>query len=397
MSVKVRLDQVEKTLSRGVNDTTLAMNQVSLEIEPGELFFLLGPSGCGKSTCLRTIAGFYQPDSGQLFFDDNLMNDVPPHKRNTGMVFQNYALWPHMTVAQNVEYGLNIRKIDKETRTQKVADVLQIVKMEEYADRPVNAISGGQQQRIALARAIVIEPDVLLLDEPLSNLDAKLRLELRNEIKRIHGHADITAIYVTHDQSEALSLADRIAVMCDGVIIQVGTPQEIYRQPINTFVANFIGETNFVRGRVTDRTAEFLQIETPIGNLQATIRQRHNFKTGENVYCSIRPEAIKFGDVIGVKSSDTNLFQASTQDVTYLGQIEEYELAVGPSASTASQATFTAALNFKAILYNPSHDQRASKANDQSIVCYVAPEDVIALPPEEPNPPSQSTINLDSP
>ena len=161
MSVKVRLDQVEKTLSRGANDTTLAMNRVSLEIEPGELFFLLGPSGCGKSTCLRTIAGFYQPDSGQLFFDDNLMNDVPPHKRNTGMVFQNYALWPHMTVAQNIEYGLNLRKIDKETRTQKVADVLQIVKMEEYADRPVNAISGGQQQRIALARAIVIEPDVL--------------------------------------------------------------------------------------------------------------------------------------------------------------------------------------------------------------------------------------------
>ena len=132
MSVKVRLDQVEKTLSRGANDTTLAMNRVSLEIEPGELFFLLGPSGCGKSTCLRTIAGFYQPDSGQLFFDDNLMNDVPPHKRNTGMVFQNYALWPHMTVAQNIEYGLNLRKIDKETRTQKVADVLQIVKMEEY-------------------------------------------------------------------------------------------------------------------------------------------------------------------------------------------------------------------------------------------------------------------------
>jgi len=393
MSVKVRLDQVEKTLSRGVNDTTLAMNRVSLEIEPGELFFLLGPSGCGKSTCLRTIAGFYQPDSGQLFFDGNLMNDVPPHKRNTGMVFQNYALWPHMTVAQNIEYGLNLRKIDKETRTQKVADVLQIVKMEEYADRPVNAISGGQQQRIALARAIVIEPDVLLLDEPLSNLDAKLRLELRNEIKRIHGHADITAIYVTHDQSEALSLADRIAVMCDGVIIQVGTPQEIYRQPINTFVANFIGETNFVQGRVMGKTAEFLQIETPIGNLQATISQQHNFKTGENIYCSIRPEAIKFGDVIGAESSDINLFQASTQDITYLGQIEEYEFAVGPSASTVSEATFTAALNFKAILYNPSHDQRLSAASDQPIVCYVAPEDVIVLPLEEPDPPSQSTTN----
>ena len=302
-----------------------------------------------------------------------------------------------MTVAQNIEYGLNLRKIDKETRTQKVADVLQIVKMEEYADRPVNAISGGQQQRIALARAIVIEPDVLLLDEPLSNLDAKLRLELRNEIKRIHGHADITAIYVTHDQSEALSLADRIAVMCDGVIIQVGTPQEIYRQPINTFVANFIGETNFVQGQVMGKTAEFLQIETPLGNLRTRISQQHNFKTGENVYCSIRPEAIKFGNVIEVEPADTNLFQAFTQDIIYLGQIEEYELAVGPSPSTASEATSTATLNFKAILYNPSYDQRPSKANDQPIFCYVAPEDVIVLPSEEPGLPSQSTTNFDPP
>ena len=147
MSVKVRLDKVEKTLTRGVNDTTLALNQVSLEIERGELFFLLGPSGCGKSTCLRTIAGFYQPDSGQLLFDDDLMNDVPPHKRNTGMVFQNYALWPHMTVGQNVAYGLNLRKIDSVTTQKKITEVLKVVQMEDYADRPVNAISGGQQQR----------------------------------------------------------------------------------------------------------------------------------------------------------------------------------------------------------------------------------------------------------
>ena len=181
--------------------------------------------------------------------------------------------------------------------------------------------------------------------------------------------------------------------MCDGVIIQVGTPQEIYRQPINTFVANFIGETNFVQGQVMGKTAEFLQIETPIGNLRTRISQQHNFKTGENVYCSIRPEAIKFGNVIGVEPADTNLFQAFTQDIIYLGQIEEYELAVGPSPSTASEATFTAALNFKAILYNPSYDQRPSKANDQPIVCYVAPEDVIVLPPEELDPPSQSTTN----
>ena len=373
MSVKVKLDKVEKTLSRGVNDTTLALNQVSLEVDPGELFFLLGPSGCGKSTCLRTIAGFYQPDSGQLLFGNNLMNDVPPHKRNTGMVFQNYALWPHMTVAQNIAYGLNLRKIDSSIIQQKVSEVLKVVQMEDYADRPVNAISGGQQQRIALARAIVIEPDVLLLDEPLSNLDAKLRLELRNEIKRIHAQADITAIYVTHDQSEALSLADRIAVMRDGEIVQVGTPQEIYRQPINTWVAYFIGETNFLAGQVTKKVDQGLSIKTDIGQLQVKDSEKHTFGIGDHVYCSIRPEAIQFGFN---QDQTINQFQATSQSVTYLGQTEEYELAIGSGNRTD--------VTFKAILHNPSQHLRPISETNSSIDCYVATEDVIVLPPEEP-------------
>ena len=374
MSVKVRLDKVEKTLTRGVNDTTLALNQVSLEIERGELFFLLGPSGCGKSTCLRTIAGFYQPDSGQLLFDDDLMNDVPPHKRNTGMVFQNYALWPHMTVGQNVAYGLNLRKIDSVTTQKKITEVLKVVQMEDYADRPVNAISGGQQQRIALARAIVIEPNVLLLDEPLSNLDAKLRLELRNEIKRIHDRADITAIYVTHDQSEALSLADRIAVMRNGKIVQVGTPQEIYRQPINTWVAYFIGETNFLPGQVTEKVNQILSIQTEIGQLKANSNTQYNFGVGDQVYCSIRPEAVQFG--FGEDQSEVNRFQATSRNITYLGQTEEYELAVGLGHSSE--------VTIKSILYNPSPSLRPVSDDNSLISCYVATEDVIVLPPETP-------------
>ena len=225
---------------------TRAVDSITLDVKKGELFFFLGPSGCGKTTCLRTIAGFYQPDEGELYFDDKLMNNIPPHKRNIGMVFQNYALWPHMTVYENVEYGLNVRKVPVDDKKKKIQEVLEIVQMDRYATRNPNQLSGGQQQRIALARALVIEPDILLLDEPLSNLDAKLRLEMRHEIKRIHSEAGITSVYVTHDQKEALSLADRAAVMRDGKIVQIGTPREIYNLPANKFVADFIGETNFV-------------------------------------------------------------------------------------------------------------------------------------------------------
>ena len=217
MSLQIRLDHIVKTF-----DATRAVDDVCLKIAEGELFFLLGPSGCGKTTCLRIIAGFYQPDAGQLMFGDRVMNGVPPHKRNTGMVFQNYALWPHMTVSENIAYGLILRRVDKATRAKRVAEALEMVQMSEYADRPVNKLSGGQQQRIALARALVIEPDVLLLDEPLSNLDAQLRLEMRHEIKQIHSRTGTTAVYVTHDQAEALSLADRMAIMKDGEIVQVG-------------------------------------------------------------------------------------------------------------------------------------------------------------------------------
>src|SRR5947208_1766376 len=230
--------------------STAVLKDVSLEIGSQELFFLLGPSGCGKTTLLRLIAGFYQPDGGEVLFGDKPMNDVPPHRRNTGMVFQNYALWPHLTVAENVVYGLEVRSLPASEKKARLAEALSIVQMEKYADHTPNQLSGGQQQRVALARALVIRPDLLLLDEPLSNLDARLRLEMREEIRRIHSQTKITTIYVTHDQKEALSLADRMAVMRDGVIEQLGDPRTVYRAPANRFVADFIGETNWLPSQV---------------------------------------------------------------------------------------------------------------------------------------------------
>jgi ABC-type sugar transport system ATPase subunit len=225
-------------------DTSVIVNQVNLEIESGELFFLLGSSGCGKTTILRMLAGFYDPEEGDIFFGDKRINGVPPHLRNTALVFQNYAVWPHLTVFDNVAYGLRVRKCSDSEIQQRATAALNKVKMEHLRLRKPPSLSGGQQQRVALARAIVVNPDLLLFDEPLCNLDAKLRIEMRDEIKRLHAETKITSLYVTHDQEEALSLATRIAVMSAGKIEQIGTPYEIYNHPANPFVASFIGEMN---------------------------------------------------------------------------------------------------------------------------------------------------------
>ncbi|MDP1662017.1 MAG: ABC transporter ATP-binding protein, partial [Phycisphaerales bacterium] len=234
-----------------------AVDGVSLVVQPGELFFLLGPSGCGKTTLLRMIAGFIDPTGGTIAFTDDKggrrdVTHLPPNKRNTGMVFQSYALWPHMSVFDNVAFGLSVRKIDKAQTRLRVMEALSMVQMESLAQRKPNALSGGQQQRVALARALVIRPDVLLLDEPLSNLDAKLRTELRSEIRRICKQAGITGVYVTHDQKEALSMADRCAVMRSGRIVQIGTPHELYHRPASRFVAEFLGETNFIDAKLIE-------------------------------------------------------------------------------------------------------------------------------------------------
>ncbi len=361
MSVEVHLQHTTKRFG-----DVVALNDVSLDIARGELFFLLGPSGCGKTTCLRTIAGFYQPDSGQLLFDDRLMNGVPPHRRNTGMVFQNYALWPHMTVYQNVEYGLNVRRIDANEKKMRVMEALEIVQMRAYADRTSNQLSGGQQQRVALARALVIQPDVLLLDEPLSNLDAKLRLEMRREIKRIHSEAGITSVYVTHDQTEALSLADRMAVMNDGEIAQIGAPREVYNMPSNRFVAGFIGETNFIDGKFVGGNGREGVVETPIGRIYSSvISDKHDPEVA--VSCSIRPEAIHINDT--PIQDAPNQFAAKITSLTYLGNIEEYMLQLDQG------------IELKAVLHNPGQEAREP---GRDVVIDVRPRDVVVLPADQP-------------
>src|SRR5574344_1667988 len=226
------------------------ISDLNLDVKQGEFFTLLGPSGCGKTTLLRMIAGFNTIEGGQFYFGDNLINDLPAHMRDIGMVFQNYAIFPHLTVKENVGYGLKARKLPKEQIDAKVAAALKLVQISHLAERKPNELSGGQQQRVALARAFVIEPSVLLMDEPLSNLDAKLRVQMRSVIKKLQKRLGITTIYVTHDQEEALAISDRIAVMNSGDIMQVGTPEEIYRKPANPFVAGFIGISNFIDATV---------------------------------------------------------------------------------------------------------------------------------------------------
>ena len=341
---------------------TRAVDDVTLTVKKGELFFLLGPSGCGKTTCLKTIAGFHQPDEGELRFEDKLMNNVPPHKRNIGMVFQNYALWPHMSVYENVEYGLNVRKLPAEEKKEKVQRVLEVVRMAEYADRSPNQLSGGQQQRIALARALVIEPDVLLLDEPLSNLDAKLRMDMRKEIKRIHSAAGITSVYVTHDQQEALSLADRMAVMKDGKIVQIDTPREVYNRPINSFVADFIGETNFIHGKLKEVIGEKFLAETLIGNIRSE-SSCCNLIAGDDALCSVRPESIDISD--DLLEDVPNQFKARISDIVYLGNVEEYWLNLADS------------MELRVTLHNPGQYER--HVGDRVYIRF-QPQNVVLIP-----------------
>ncbi len=278
-------------ITKKFGDVT-AVKELDLKIEEGEFFTFLGPSGCGKTTTLRMIAGFYYPTAGKVKFNDRDMTTVPPEKRNTGMVFQNYALFPHMTVAENVAFGLKVRKLERSKIKEKVKEVLGKVRLEKFIDRQVSQLSGGQQQRVALARALAIEPDILLLDEPLSNLDARLRDEMRTEILRLQRDYGITTIYVTHDQVEALSMSDRIAVFNEGMCQQIGTPTEIYNDPVNDFVAEFIGETNLYNVAYKDNRFHCaalgmeIQVEKPLDE-----RLRN-----QELKISIRPEAIRVSD-----------------------------------------------------------------------------------------------------
>ncbi|MDQ1280859.1 MAG: transporter ATP-binding protein [Thermoproteota archaeon] len=281
--VSISLKNITKTFEKVV-----ACENINLDIKEGEFFTLLGPSGCGKTTVLRLLAGFYLPDKGSIFFDDKNITNFPPNKRETGMVFQNYALWPHMKVFDNVAYGLQIRKFSKEEIKKRVSNVLNLVQLRELENRTPFQLSGGQQQRVALARALVIEPKVLLLDEPLSNLDAKLRLEMRNEIMRIQKKLGITTVYVTHDQEEALSISDRIAILRNGTVQQVNPPKEVYLHPVNTFVADFIGQCSFFPG-IIEALDEHLHIRLYSGGTLISPKKDQS-QVGQKVLCAIRPE-----------------------------------------------------------------------------------------------------------
>jgi len=300
---------------------TFALNNVSLEIEAGELFFLLGPSGCGKTTLLRSIAGFYIPEKGSIRFGEADVTQLPPHKRETGMMFQSYALWPHMSIFQNVAFGLEQRKTPKTELETRVREALEMVKMEEYAQRKPNQLSGGQQQRVALARALVVRPKCLLLDEPLSNLDAKLRNEMRTEIRDICKEHNLTTVYVTHDQKEALSIADRMAVMEKGEVVQIGAPQQVYRRPKNVFVSTFIGESNIIEGTVIRTAVGEAIVECPLGNICGSLSDPSNPPAqGSRVFLSIRPETIHLEN----DASEENGFQGTVREAVYYGEVAHY-------------------------------------------------------------------------
>jgi iron(III) transport system ATP-binding protein len=289
----IRVQAVSKRYSDAV-----ALDRISLDIHSGELFLLLGPSGCGKTTLLRVLAGFVRPDSGEVFFGENCVTQSPPRSRDAGMVFQTYALWPHLTVAANIAYGLRVRRFSRHEIGKEVERMLKLVRLEGLGNRLPSQLSGGQQQRVALARALIVQPQVLLLDEPLSNLDARLRDEMREEIGRIHRETGLTMVYVTHDQKEALALADRIAVMDRGELIQVATPQELYDRPLNQFVAAFLGDSNFLPGKVLRLGDSTCSIETAVGTLFAraafswSTRSPNKLGVGSEVVCSIRPHAL---------------------------------------------------------------------------------------------------------
>lgn len=284
---------------------------LSAEIGDGELFTLLGPSGCGKTTLLRMIAGFNSIEGGDIYFNDTCINDMDPSKRNIGMVFQNYAIFPNLTVRENVAFGLKNRKFDKQEIKEKTDKFLDLMQITEYADRMPNQLSGGQQQRIALARALVITPDVLLMDEPLSNLDAKLRLEMRGVIRHTQKNVGITTVYVTHDQEEAMAISDKIAVMNAGVIQHIGRPKEIYQRPKNVFVATFIGRTNLVPARIQD--GELIFADGYREKIPALAKAE-----AQEVQCSIRPE-----EFVICKDGEEGI-RGTVKEFTYLGLNTHY-------------------------------------------------------------------------
>ena len=291
---------------------------LSLEIREGEFFTLLGPSGCGKTTLLRMIAGFNSIEGGDFYFNETRINDLDPAKRNIGMVFQNYAIFPHMTVRKNVEFGLQNRKLPRDKVKEQTEKFMKLMHVDEYADRLPERLSGGQQQRVALARALCIEPDVLLFDEPLSNLDAKLRVEMRTVIKNIQHSVGITTVYVTHDQEEAMAVSDRIAVMNAGVIQHVGTPKNIYQRPANLFVSTFIGRSNVMKARLDVQDGR-CELVTASGYRAEMSNVQEKYRASQDVVMSVRPEELLLS-----RDADAPGISATVDDCVFLGLMTHY-------------------------------------------------------------------------
>jgi iron(III) transport system ATP-binding protein len=306
---------------RGGEGQVMAVDDVSLTIQKGELVTLLGPSGCGKTTTLRMIAGFEFPTRGEIFLDGKNIDKLPPHRRDMSMVFQSYAIFPHLNVYENIAYGLRVARVSKDEITRRVSEVLALVELSGYEKRAPNQLSGGQQQRVALARALIMEPKVLLMDEPLSNLDAKLREQMRTEIRRIQKFLGITSVYVTHDQVEAMTISDRIVVMNEGRIEQVGTPTETYRFPRSRFVADFIGRANFIPGRVLGQQNGRLKLEMMGVNL-SVIAAEDRYESGAEVTVVVRPEMM-------VLNRDRSQVEGIVRRASYLGDVVEYDVEVG--------------------------------------------------------------------
>ena len=331
-----------------------AVHDANINIAPGEFVCLLGPSGCGKTTILRMIAGFESPDEGEIYLGGEPINELTPNKRDTAMVFQSYALLPHYNIYDNVAYGLKLRKMDQATIKEKVTNILGLVGLEGMENRMTNQLSGGQQQRVALARALVLEPGVLLFDEPLSNLDAKLRVDMRNEIRRIQQEAGITAVYVTHDQSEAMAISDQIIIMKKGIVDQIGDPHTVYYRPVDEFVADFIGESNFLRGKVIAKDGDSGVVE--VEGSRVEVADLHSKAEGDDTVLVLRPESAVIAEE-GVLPCQVTLSR-------FMGNYQNYHVRCGDTLVKITE-------------FNPKN-KRIYEVGEQAYVSFT-PADVHAL------------------